>query len=359
MRPPVNCPALCRQALPFKGFTFKKYQHRHMVAKTSILCMHIGTRLTTCISGLVYKTEFPSGHKIQALQACRHHQGFNPPKHCSMPLFPLGNSFPKAGIIHFFVLAYAHSYLWRYVCAEKEKTSWQLVWKNTFSFSLLNRSFKIIPKANILCYYWKIVAPGFQIQCYHFEKKFQTATKNIASPSRVSFTHACKSNNGENENHPEVSFLYVMLFSFFSKASKRFNKFNNLKKGVAYNYYSIKEIYFTLYGLKFWHHSWLQYHTQLETPRRVRTTRAIKRVTTQGEGKKCWKWRLFRVSIGNCAAQWVQNMFFSLPPQPPPPALLLMTYTHILWPKSQRKRVCSFRFIALTNGIALNNILIL
>lgn len=42
-----------------------------------------------------------------------------------------------------------------------------------------------------------------------------------------------------------------------------------------------------------------------------------------------------------------------------PPAPLLVTYTHILWPKSQRKRVCSFRFIALTNGIALNNILIL
>lgn len=47
-----------------------------------------------------------------------------------------------------------------------------------FSFSLLNKSIKIIPKVNILCCYWKIVAPGFQIQWYNYEKKFQTASKN-------------------------------------------------------------------------------------------------------------------------------------------------------------------------------------
>lgn len=155
---------------------------------------------------------------------------------------------------------------------------------------------------------------------------------------------------------------YSLFFFFSPKPVKdSINSIMKKKKGVAYNYYSIKEMYFTLYGLKFWHHSWLQYHTQLETPGRVRTTRAIKCVTTRGEGKKCWKWRLFKVSIGNCAAQWVQNMFFSIPPPPvstscPAPH---DTHTHILWPKSQGKRVCSFRFIALTNGIALNNILIL
>lgn len=141
--------------------------------------MHIDTRLTTHFTGVVYKTEFPSGHRIQVLQTCRHRWDFRPPKHCNRPPFSLGNSFPKMGIIHFFLLAYAFLYLWRYVCAEREKTSRQLVWKKKkkFSFSLLKRSIKITPKVNIPCYYWKIFAPGFQIQCYHYEKKFQTSSK--------------------------------------------------------------------------------------------------------------------------------------------------------------------------------------
>lgn len=197
----------------------------------------------------------------------------------------------------------------------QEKTSWQLVWKNTFSFSLLTKSIKISQKVNILFYYWKTFGPGFQIQRYLYVKKFQTASKNTVSPSKASFPYNCKSSSGEELNNPKSQSFCMSCCSlvfFFKLAKDTINNNNNNK--VAFNYNGIKEIFHFVWLFSFWHHSWLQYHPQLETPRRVRTTRAIKCVTTRGEGKKCWKWRLFKDSIGNCAAQWVQNMFFLLLP---------------------------------------------
>lgn len=148
---------------------------------------------------------FPSGHEIWVLQTPIYHSCFKPStKHLAMPLFLLGKSFPKAVRIYFFVLAYDHLYLYR----------------KRLNSSLLTKSIKIIQNVNILFFYLKNVRPRFHIQHYHYVKKFQIATKNIVSPSKVSFPYNCKNSNGKKKITPKSDFSMSCCTTYFFKLAK-------------------------------------------------------------------------------------------------------------------------------------------
>lgn len=184
--------------------------------------MHISTRLTTHIPGLVYKTEFPSGHKIQVLQTCRHHPDFKPPKHVTCLYFPLAILFLKQTQYNFFLLAYAHLYLWGMFVQREKRLHGSLCEKEHLVFPYQTSQLKLSQRWTFCATTERLLHQNFKSSVIIMKRNSRQLAKTQLNPAGFLLLMAAKAIMEKMKITPKLVFCISCyhLFFFFPKLAK-------------------------------------------------------------------------------------------------------------------------------------------